>query len=137
MHRRDLLKAGVVAATVGLAPRLASAEVTFSPAPKGWRTFVLTTKVEPVFATKAWIPLPTFAADDWQQPGATSWTGNAKRAERIGNPRHGAEMLEVEWAADQQNPVLEVTTQVRAQNRSVRPGQGSVAPLSDDERKYN
>src|SRR6185312_13764689 len=38
---------------------------------------------------------------------------------------------------DQQNPVLEVTTQVRTQNRSVRPGQGSVAPLSEDERKYN
>src|SRR6185437_9612510 len=72
-----------------------------------------------------------------QQPGTTRWTGNAKRAERIGNPRHGAEMLGVEWAADQQNPVLEVTTQVRSQNRSVRPGQGSVAPLSEDERRFS
>ncbi|HLG44705.1 MAG TPA: transglutaminase domain-containing protein [Reyranella sp.] len=137
MNRRDMLKAGVAAGALGLAPRLASAQVNFSPAPKGWRTFVLTTKVEPVFATKAWIPLPTFAANDWQQPGPTSWTGNAKRAERVGDPRHGAEMLEVEWTADQQNPVLEVTTQVRTQSRSVRPGQGSAQPLSEEERNYN
>jgi len=137
MFRRNVLKAGVAAGTLALAPRLASAQVNFSPSPKGWRTFVLTTKVEPVFATKAWIPLPTFAANDWQQPGTTSWTGNAKRAVRVGDPRHGAEMLEVEWAADQQNPVLEVTTQVRSQSRSVRPGQGAAQPLSDDERKVN
>ncbi|HEY2870394.1 MAG TPA: transglutaminase-like domain-containing protein [Reyranella sp.] len=137
MFRRNLLKAGVAAGTLGLAPRLASAQVNFSPAPKGWRTFVLSTKVEPVFATKAWIPLPTFAANDWQQPGTTTWTGNAKRAQRVGDPGHGAEMLEVEWAADQQNPVLEVTTQVRAQSRSARPGQGSAQPLSEDERKVN
>ncbi|HZY53231.1 MAG TPA: twin-arginine translocation signal domain-containing protein, partial [Reyranella sp.] len=68
MNRRDVLKAGIAAGALGLAPRLASAQVNFSPAPKGWRTFVLTTRVEPVFATKAWIPLPTFAANDWQQP---------------------------------------------------------------------
>ncbi|MGE5151725.1 MAG: hypothetical protein ACM3II_16520, partial [Rhodospirillaceae bacterium] len=134
MIRRDMMKAGLAAGALGLTPRLSSAHVNFSPAPKGWRTFVLTTKVEPVFATKAWIPLPTFVADDWQKPGTTSWTGNAKRAERVGDPRHGAEMLEVEWAADQQNPVLEVTTQVRTQSRSVRPGHGSVTPLSDEER---
>lgn len=137
MNRRDLLKAGIAAGTIGLAPRLASAEVDFSPVPKGWRTFVLTTKVEPTFATKAWIPLPTFVADDWQLPGQTNWTGNAKKVQRVGDPKHGAEMLEVEWAADQQNPVIEVTTQVRAQNRSVHPGQGSAAPLSDDERRLN
>src|SRR3954453_769805 len=123
MNRRDLLKAGVAAGTLGLAPRLASAEVSFAPVPKGWRTFALATKVEPTFATRAWIPLPTFTAADWQQPGDTSWTGNAKKVERVRDPKYGAEMLVVEWAADQQNPVLEVTTQVRAQNRSVRRGQ--------------
>src|SRR5205814_7440258 len=123
MNRRDLLKAGIAAGTIGFALRPASAEVNFSPAPKGWRTFVLTAKVEPTFATKAWIPLPTFADDDWQRPGATSWTGNAKRVDRVRDPRYGAEMLVVDWAADQQNPTIEVTTQVQAQNRSVRLGQ--------------
>ncbi|WP_428665486.1 transglutaminase-like domain-containing protein [Reyranella sp.] len=137
MNRRDMLKAGLAAGTIGLAPRLVSAEVNFSPVPKGWRTFALTTRVEPTFASKAWIPLPTFAADDWQRPGATTWTGNAKVAEKVSDPKYGAEMLQVEWAADQQNPVIEVTTQVQAQNRAVRIGQSSVAPLGDEERRFN
>ena len=137
MNRRDLLKAGIAASTIGFAPRLASAEVNFSPVPKGWRTFALTTRVEPTFATKAWIPLPSFTAADWQRPGTTNWTGNAKLAERVHDPRYGAEFLRVEWAADLQNPVIEVTTQVQAQNRSVRPGQGNAAPLGDEERKRN
>ena len=38
MNRRDMLKAGVAAGALGLAPRLASAQVTFAPAPKGWRS---------------------------------------------------------------------------------------------------
>lgn len=137
MNRRDMMKAGLAAGALGLAPRVASAQVTFAPVPKGWRTFVLTTKLEPTFASKAWIPLPTFAAADWQRPGTTTWTGNVKRAERVRDPKYGAEMLMVEWAADQQTPLVEVTTQVQTQNRSVRPGQASVPPLSDAERALN
>ena len=53
------------------------------------------------------------------------------------DPIYGAEMLQVEWAADQQNPLIEVTTQVQAQNRAVRLGASSVAPLGDDERRLN
>ena len=138
MNRRDMLKAGVAAGALGLAPRLASAQVTFAPVPKGWRSYVLTTRVEPMDgATRAWIPLPTFAAADWQRPGNVSWTGNAKVAERVRDPQYGAEMLRVEWAADQQSPVIEVTAQVQTQDRSVVPGQGSAPPLSDAERKLN
>jgi transglutaminase-like putative cysteine protease len=137
MNRRDMLKAGLAAGAIGLAPRLASADVNFSPVPKGWRTFALTTRVEPTFASKAWIPLPTFAADDWQRPGATTWTGNARVAEKVRDPKYGAEMLQVEWAPDQKDPLIEVTTQVQAQNRAVRIGQGSVAPLGEEERKLN
>lgn len=95
-----MLKAGLVAGTFGLAPHLASAQVNLSPMPKGWRTFALTARVEPTFASKAWIPLPTFTADDWQRPGATPWTGNAKVAEKVRDPKCGAEMLKGEWAAD-------------------------------------
>ncbi len=138
MNRRDMLKAGVAAGALGLAPRLASAGVVFAPAPKGWRTYVLTTRVEPTGgATKAWIPLPTFAAADWQRPGTVTWTGNAKVAERVRDPLYGAEMLRVEWAAGQQAPLIEVTAQVQTQDRSVVPGKGSAPPLSDAERKLN
>jgi hypothetical protein len=111
MNRRDILKAGVAAGTLGLAPRLASAETVFAPTPKGWRSFALTTRVESTDgANKAWIPLPTFAADEWQRPGNVVWTGNAKLAERVRDPKYGAEMLRVEWSADEQNPTIEVTT---------------------------
>jgi len=137
MHRRDLLKAGLVAGSIGLLPKLASATVDFAPKPKGWRTFTLTARVEPTFADKAWIPLPTFEAADWQKPGKTSWTGNAKVAEQVRDPKYGAEMLRVEWAADLQNPVIEITTEVQTQDRAVRPGVGNAAPLSEDERHFN
>jgi transglutaminase-like putative cysteine protease len=136
MNRRALLKASVAAGAVSLAPQLASAQGAYAPSPKGWRSYVLTTRVEPTGgATTAWIPLPTFEAADWQRPGNVAWTGNAKVAERVRDPKYGAEMLRVEWGADQQSPMIEVTTQVQAQDRSVTPGQGSAAPLSDAERK--
>jgi transglutaminase-like putative cysteine protease len=138
MNRREMLKAGVAAGALGLAPRLASAEVNYTPMPKGWRTYALTTRVEPLDgATRVWIPLPTFESADWQRPGNVSWSGNAKVAERVRDPKYGAEMLRVEWAADQQSPVIEVVTQVQSQDRSVVPGQGSASPLSDAERKLN
>ena len=139
MNRRDILKAGVVAGALGFAPRLASAQgATYAPAPKGWRSFVLTTRVEPTAgANKAWIPLPAFEAADWQMPGNVTWTGNARTAERYRDPKYGAEMLRVEWAADQQPPVIEIVAHVQAQNRSVTPGRGNAAPLSDAERKLN
>jgi transglutaminase-like putative cysteine protease len=138
MNRRDMLKVGVALGALGLTPRLASAQVTFAPAPKGWRNYALIARVEPGNgATKAWIPLPTFEAADWQRPGNVTWTGNAKVAERVRDPRYGAEMLRVEWAADQQSPMIEVTAQVRTQDRSVTPGRGNAPPLSDAERKLN
>ena len=95
-------------------------------------------RVEPTAgANKAWIPLPTFEAADWQRPGNVTWTGNAKVAERVKDPKYGAEMLRVEWAADQQSPLVEVTAQVQAQDRALVPGQGNAAPLSEAERKLN
>jgi transglutaminase-like putative cysteine protease len=138
MNRRDMLKAGIAAGALGLAPRLASAQANYAPVPKGWRTYSLTARVEPADgATKAWIPLPTFEAWDWQKPGNITWTGNAKLAERLRDPRYGAEMLRVEWAAEQQSPLIEVTAEIKTQDRSVVPGQGNVAPLGDAERKLN
>ncbi len=137
LHRREVLHGCLAATAAGLAPRLASADVKFSPIPKGWRTFALTTRVEPNFADRAWIPLPTFEANDWQRPGKVSWTGNAKVAEKVRDPIYGAEMLRVVWPADLQTPKIEVTTEVQTRNRSVTPGQGNAPPLSDAERKFN
>src|SRR5258708_36780701 len=108
MNRRNLLKAGVAAGALGLAPRIASAQqAAYAPSPKGWRSYALTTRVEPTGgATKAWIPLPTFEATDWQRPGNVAWTGNAKVAERVRDPKYDAESLRAEWAAAQRPPVI-------------------------------
>jgi len=136
VNRRDMLKAGIAAGALGVMPRMAAAQATYAPAPKGWRSYVLTARIEPTDgATKAWIPLPTFEAADWQRPGNVTWTGNVKLAERLRDAKYGAEILRVEWEADQQSPVIEVTAHVQAQDRSVAPGTGSAPPLSDAERK--
>src|SRR5262245_20277296 len=138
MNRRHILTAGLAAGALGVAPRLASAQAVYTPAPKGWRTYALVARIEPeAGATKAWIPLPTFEAPDWQRAANVTWTGNVKVAERVKDPKYGAEMLRVEWAADQQSPTVEVTAQVQAQDRALVPGEGSAAPLSDAERKLN
>lgn len=137
MKRREILKIGMASGIAGFAPGMASAQgVVFNPVPKGWRTFGLTARVEPQGgASKAWIPLPTFEAADWQRAGSVSWTGNMKSAERLRDPKYGAEMLRVEWAADQQNPVIEVTAEVQTQNRAAFAAKAPVTPLSDAERK--
>lgn len=138
MNRRHILKVGLAAGALGAAPRFASAQAAYTPAPKGWRTFALVASIEPqAGATKAWIPLPTFEAPDWQRAGNVTWTGNAKVAERVKDPKYGAEMLRVEWPTDQQSPRIEVTAQVQAQDRALVPGQGNAAPLSEAERKLN
>src|SRR5438874_6329178 len=93
VNRRDMLKAGVAVGAFGLTPRMAAAQVSYAPAPKGWRSYVLTARIEPTDgATRAWIPLPTFEASDWQRPGNVAWTGNAKAAERVRDAKYGAEM---------------------------------------------
>jgi len=138
MKRRDVFKASAALGLAGLAPRLAAAQVqaNYNPAPKGWRRFELVTRLEPQGgAHKAWIPLPTFETQDWQKPGAVNWTGNFRSAQRVKDPKYGAEMLQVEWAGDQQNPHVEVTTQVQTQSRNVFARLGPVAPLSDAERQ--
>jgi transglutaminase-like putative cysteine protease len=138
MNRRDVLRAGLAAGAFAVAPRLASAEVTYAPTPKGWRSFALTTRIEPQSSsTRAWIPLPTFEMWDWQKPGDVTWSGNARVAERARDPHYGAEMLRVEWAADQASPFIEVTTEVKTQDRAVVPGKGNAPELNAAVRKLN
>jgi len=80
-----MLKAGVAVGALGLAPRDGGGPGKLcAPPPKGWRSYVLTARIEPTDgAIRAWIPLPTFEAADWQRPGNVTWTGNAKVAERV------------------------------------------------------
>ena len=54
------------------------------------------------------------------------------------DPKYGAEMLRVEWAADQQIAAgRDHRAGAGAGPRRLAPGQGNAAPLSDAERKLN
>ena len=75
-------------------------------------------------------------AADWQRPGNVTWTGNAKSPSACAIPSTAPRCCASRWAADQQNAeLIEVTTQVQAQDRSVARARRSARRSSDAERK--
>ena len=129
MNRRDILKAGVAAGAIGLAPRLASAQAptrpcrragapTCSPCASSRRPAPprrgsrCRPSRRPTGSVRATSPGPAM-------PGSPS---------ACSDPKYGAEMLRVEWAADQQSPLVEVTAQVQAQDRAAGAGPGQRGP---------
>ena len=94
MNRRDMLKAGVAAGALGLAPRLASAQVNFSPAPKGWRTFVLTDQGRADVRHQGVDPAADLRGRRLAAPGHHApGPATPSVAERVRDPKYGAEML--------------------------------------------
>jgi transglutaminase-like putative cysteine protease len=116
--RRDVL---AVAAAAALAPLPTLAlERRFAPQPNGWRTFEVTTVVEPALAqgaSQVWLPIPSVAAD-WQQSLESRIRTNG-RAERVADGVDGARMLHVKFDAAEQQPFVELTTRVRTRDRAV------------------
>jgi len=143
MHfdRRDFLKTGTALAAAVALPRFASAQGAFAPQPGTWRSFQVVTRLEiakPEGKTQAWIPLPSVNEKEWFKSEGSQWTTNGK-AELKRDPKYGAAMLHVEWADSEKAPVVEVTSKISAQDRSVdlsKPGTSSAA-LSTAERKHN
>ncbi|MBS7538393.1 transglutaminase-like domain-containing protein [Ancylobacter lacus] len=149
--RRDLLKAGAgLAAALGLSraafaqsaagPAVAGA-VPFEPKPGSWRNFQVVTTLNvaaPPGAAgpaQAWVPLPSYSADDWFRPAGNSWTTNAAAAEVVTDPVYGAQMLHLTWKDGQADPTVAITSRFATRDRATdfsRPG--SVAPLSAEER---
>ena len=141
MRRREFLKAGVALTFAAPWPVLARADVNFDPTPGRWRSFQVTTRLEiakPEGFSQAWIPLPSVNQKDWIKSGDSRWTTNGK-AVLARDPRYGAEMLHVAWAASEAAPVVEVTSRIATQDRAVdltRPGKPAIA-LAAAERKFN
>ncbi len=143
MHfdRREFLKAGMAFTFAAEWPTLARADVSFDPAPGTWRNFQVTTRLEiakPDGITQAWIPLPSVNEKDWIKSGDSKWMTNGK-AIPARDPRYGAEMLHIAWAASEAAPVVEVTSRIATQDRAVdrtRPGKPSI-DLKSAERKLN
>ncbi|MDF3036241.1 MAG: transglutaminase protein, partial [Paucimonas sp.] len=92
----------------------------FEPQPGNWRTFEVTTSVNLKRTggpSTVWVPLPSVDTP-WQQSLSSNWSGNAKTM-RIGTEsNYGAKFLQAEF--DGSAPaVLEVTSRVRTENRTV------------------
>ena len=146
--RRDLLKAGAAFAAAAALPHHALAQAastpgatTFAPKPGSWRSFevVTTLQVAPVEGktgpAQAWVPLPSYTAEDWFKPAGSTWKTNAKTAEVVKDPHYGAEMLHLTWAEGEASPQVEITSKFSTRDRATdfsKPG--AIAPLSAQER---
>jgi len=123
--RRTFLKNSALALAstawpaINFAATPVDAERQFNPTPGTWRTFDVTTRVDihkAKGATRLWLPIPSVNTD-WQQSGISSYTTNGT-ARLEDDDHYGARMLYVEFAADQAKPFVELTSQVRTQNRA-------------------
>ena len=132
-RRRFLSAAAAVPAAAALPPaalplaaapsaaRAQAARSAFDPQPGRWRTWELVTRIEvaqPQGTVRAWVPLPS-VDDTYQQTLGNAWRGNARHLQAFGDGRYGAAMLHAQWDAGEAAPWLEVTSQVRTQDRSV------------------
>lgn len=96
-------------------------ERRFAPQPGNWRTFELTTRVEvakPVGAARVWLPVPSVDGE-FQRSLESTWTGSAASARLTGDAKYGARMLAAEFAEGGATPVVELTSRVQTQSRSV------------------
>lgn len=124
--RRTFLKNSALAIATTALPAINFAQTAaptarqFSPQPGAWRTFEVTTRVDiqkAQGATRLWLPIPSVNTD-WQQSLVSSYASNGT-ARLEDDDHYGARMLYVEFAADQAKPFVELTSQVRTQNRAV------------------
>jgi transglutaminase-like putative cysteine protease len=137
--RRDFLRTGAALTFAAGLPRFASAHGGFLPQAGAWRNFQIATRLEiakPEGKTQAWIPLPSVNDKEWFKSNGNEWTTNGKAA-LARDPKYGAEMLHVEWAASEKAPVVEVISKIATRDRAVdltKPGE-SPAGLSAADRK--
>jgi transglutaminase-like putative cysteine protease len=138
LHRRDILKAGAALSAMAAFPAKLWAEDAFLPQPGNWRHHQVTAKIEIADAngkTQAWIPLPSVNENDWFRSNSSNWQTNGK-AERVRDPKYGAEFLHVEWSAGEKAPVAVVTSRISVRDRFIdlnKPGEAG--PLSAAGRK--
>jgi transglutaminase-like putative cysteine protease len=137
IDRRELLKAGFALPAAAALPNAARASVAFDPQPGAWRSFQIVTRVEIADAgdgKQAWVPVPAINEHDWFKSLGSDWTSNG-RVRPARDQKYGAEMLCVEWADDEKNPVIEVTSKIATRDRTTDFARaGLAAPLSAAER---
>jgi transglutaminase-like putative cysteine protease len=122
MDRRQFLLSSAALSIAASLPRAASAEFLFAPAPRAWRSFQVTTRLEiakPKGASQAWIPLPSVQEPAWFRPLDNQWRGNVASATLHRDPKYGAELLHAVWGEAEAAPTVEVTSQFATRDRAV------------------
>jgi transglutaminase-like putative cysteine protease len=130
MDRRAFVAALSAAPVVIASPALRAQERAFTPTPGRWRTFEVVTRLEIAEArgvTQAWVPVPSVQAG-WQRSLPSTWQGNMREAVLVADPVYGAQMVHARWDEGTTAPVVEVTSQVRTQDRAVDWAQAGAAP---------
>lgn len=120
--RRDLLATAAAGAATLALPTLAHAqERRFEPQVGAWRTFDVTTVVEPTDlqgTTQVWLPLPDVDTD-YQRTLSHDWAGNATAARLVADAPRRVRMLRAEFAPGISRPRIEVTSRIQTRNRAV------------------
>ena len=109
----------------------------FAPRPGVWHTYELTTRSEILFTegvTRVWLPVPALS-NDYQQVLDNRWSGNATTAKVMTEPKYGASMLYAEFPKDQNDPMVELVSRFKTQDRAVdwsrkTPGREDTAALA-------
>lgn len=139
IDRRELLRGAAALTAASAFTDDAGAQGAFAPAPGAWRSFQVTTRVALADAERiaqAWMPLPSVNEADWFRSLGSEWTTNAQTAEVVRDPKYGADMLHVAWAAGETAPVVEVVSRIATRDRATDLSKpGNPPPLSDAERK--
>jgi len=132
MDRRRFLTAAGIAPLATQLPGIAFAQQrSFTPMPGKWRTFEIVTRVDipnPRGETQIWVPVPSIT-NDWQVSLDTTWKTNAPQANLATEREYGARMVHAQFPSGEKSPWLEVTSQVRTQDRN-----DDVAGTSSDAR---
>lgn len=123
--RRAFLKHTAVALAGSAFPAIHFAQTApaareFAPQPGAWRTFEVTTRVDilkPQGATKVWLPVPSVDSS-YQRSLESSFSGNGQ-SRMTDDDQYGAKMLYTQFAADQAQPFVEITSRIQTQNRAV------------------
>jgi transglutaminase-like putative cysteine protease len=126
--RRSLLQGAASFGALYLAPwstasaqttSAASTPRTFKPTPGDWRTFEVTTRVDIAKAngvTRVWLPVPSVNSE-WQKSEASAFSSNGIARMRS-DGLQGVQFLYAEFAANIEQPYVEITSRVQTQSRA-------------------
>jgi transglutaminase-like putative cysteine protease len=132
MKRRDFLRsAGIISA--GMVFPRAARLLSEDPAPSGWRTFELTTRVEvlkPSGTTRIWLPAGLITETPYQRTLSNSYHADGGGARMTGSKADALGIVDAEFPAGVK-PILTLTSRIATKNIAVDVGIPNKAPRAN------